>query len=113
MNFLGGVFESKESLLITILGNSPEMRIIDFFLDNKLFDFSKKEIIEETGMSKATFYKHWELFEAFGIVKISRKFGKAKLYQLNRGNPLVKDLLSLEKQLIRMVADKHRIAMPV
>jgi len=45
-----------ESLLLKTLGKSPQMRIMDFFIDNRLFDFSKKEIIEELGMSKTTFY---------------------------------------------------------
>ena len=99
----------EKSLLVGVLGNSPEMRIIDFFLDNKLFDFSKKEIIEETGMSKATFYKHWGCLEGFGIVKVVRRFGKAKLYQLNTSSPLVRELLSLEKQLIQLAAEKQQV----
>ncbi|MBL7160627.1 MAG: winged helix-turn-helix transcriptional regulator [Candidatus Aenigmarchaeota archaeon] len=103
----------EKSLLLEMLGSSPEMRIIDFFLDNKLFDFSKKEIIEETGMSKATFYKHWDRLEGFGIVKISRKFGKAKLYQINRGNPLVEELFRLEKQLITTAADRQEAPITV
>lgn len=36
----------KDSLLLKFLGKSPQLRIIDFLLDNKLLDFSKKEIIE-------------------------------------------------------------------
>lgn len=86
------------------------MRIIDFFFDNKLFDFSKKEIIQETGMSKATFYQHWERLETFGIVRLSRSFGKAKLFRLNTNNPLVQQLLNLEKQLIRLAVQKKRVA---
>ncbi len=99
--------ENEKSLLVRMFGSSPEMRILDFFLDSKLFDFSKKEIIEETGMSKATFYAHWERLENSGIIKISRKFGKAKLYELNRESPVVKQLLAMEKQLIKFAADKH------
>jgi len=39
-----------ESILIKTLGNSPKLRIVDFFLDNLLFDFTKKEVIEALGM---------------------------------------------------------------
>lgn len=88
-------------MLIEAFGNSPKMRIIDFFIDNKLFDFSKKEIIEELGMSKTTFYKVWDDIEKYGIVKVSRKYGKAKLYKLNRENPVVKGLVKIERTLIR------------
>jgi len=90
-----------ESVLIQAFGKSPKMRIIDFFLDNKLFDFSKKEIIEEVGMSKTTFYKIWDDIENFGIVEVSRKYGKTKLYKLNRKNPIVKELIKIERKLIR------------
>ena len=39
------------------MGDTPKLRIIDFFLDNKESDYSKKEIIEYTGISKTTFYE--------------------------------------------------------
>ena len=45
--------------MIKTLGDSPKLRIIDFFLDNPLFDFTKKEVIEALGMSKQTFYKYF------------------------------------------------------
>jgi len=46
---------------------------VDFFLDNPLFDFTKKEVIEALGMSKQTFYKYFPELEEYGIVKVSRK----------------------------------------
>jgi DNA-binding transcriptional regulator GbsR (MarR family) len=94
-----------ESLLLKTLGKSPQMRIMDFFIDNRLFDFSKKEIIEELGMSKTTFYKVWRELESLNIAKVNRKFGKTKLYILNAENEIVKNLLQIEKQLIMGPAD--------
>lgn len=35
-----------QSLLLKTLGDSSKLRIIDFFLDNPLFDFTKKKVIE-------------------------------------------------------------------
>lgn len=103
----------EESLLIKLLGNSPKIRIIDFFLDNKLFDFSKKDIIEELGMSKTTFYKVWDEIEKFGIVKVSRKFGKAKLYRLNKDSQIVKEFMNLERMLIEESARQVKTKTPV
>lgn len=42
------LYTKKEykSILMKALGESPKLRIIDFFLDNPLFDFTKKEVIE-------------------------------------------------------------------
>jgi len=62
-----------KSVIIRTLGNSPKLRMIDFFLDNALFDFTKKEVIEALGMSKQTFYKYFPELEEYEIVKVSRK----------------------------------------
>ncbi len=83
--------------MLKAFGRSPQLRIVDFFMGNKLFDFSKKEIIEELGMSKTTFYNVWGEIESLGIVKAFRKFGKTKLYKLNAESELVKSLMEVEK----------------
>ena len=95
-----------ESILIKTLGNSPKLRIVDFFLDNPLFDFTKKEIIEALGMSKQTFYKYFPELEEYGMVKVSRKIGKAKLYKLNNEHPLVKMLREYETKMSKEIADQ-------
>ncbi len=90
----------KEAVLIEYFGNTPIIRIIDFLLENRLFDYSKKEIIEETGLAKATFYKYWDRLVDLELVKITRSFGKTKLYRLNEKNPIVEKIKELELSLI-------------
>jgi len=96
-----------ESILIKTLGESPKLRIIDFFLDNPLFDFTKKEVIEALGMSKQTFYKYFPDLEKYGIVKVSRKIGRAKLYKINLKHPLVEMLREYEKKISLQIAEKE------
>lgn len=96
-----------ESILIKTLGDSPKLRIIDFFLDNPLFDFTKKEVIEALGMSKQTFYKYFPELEEYEIVKVSRRIGKAKLYKLNLKHPLVSMLREYEKKISLQIAEKE------
>jgi len=96
-----------QSILLKTLGDSPKLRIIDFFLDNPLFDFTKKEVIEALGMSKQTFYKYFADIENYGIVSISRRIGKAKLYKINLQNPLVRMLKEYETQLSLQIADQE------
>ncbi|MEM2995494.1 MAG: winged helix-turn-helix domain-containing protein [Candidatus Bathyarchaeia archaeon] len=102
-----------ESILIKTLGNSPKLRIVDFFLDNPLFDFTKKEVIEALGMSKQTFYKYFPELEEYGVVKVSRKIGKAKLYRINVEHPLVKMLREYETKLSQEIAEKAEVKKPV
>jgi len=96
-----------ESILIKTLGDSPKLRIINFFLDNPLFDFTKKEVIEALGMSKQTFYKYFPGLEKYGIVKVSRKIGRAKLYRINLNHPLIEMLREYEKRMSLQIAEKQ------
>lgn len=96
----------EQSLLIKTLGDTPKLRIVDFLIDNMLFDFSKKEIIEGSGLTKPTFYKYFECLVKDKIVIVSRIFGKTKLYKLNKENPQVKALLELDLNLSKNYAAK-------
>jgi DNA-binding transcriptional ArsR family regulator len=100
-----------ESILLRAFGNSPKLRIIDFFLDNPLFDFTKKEVVEALGMSKQTFYKYFEDLEDLAVVKVSRRIGKAKLYKINLENPMVKLVREYETELSLQVAEQERAKM--
>jgi len=97
-----------QSLLLRTLGDSPKLRIIDFFIDNPLLDFTKKEVIEALRMSKQTFYKYFPDLERDGIVVVSRKIGRAKLYRINLKHPLVEMLREYEARLSLQMAEKER-----
>jgi len=98
----------EKSLLIKFLGENPVFKIIDFLIENKGMDFTKKEIIEGAGISRAALFKYWERIEQQEIVIVTRKFGKTKLYTLNSKNPIVRKLLELESVLIGKALDKQR-----
>jgi AraC-like DNA-binding protein len=97
------------------LRDSPKLRIVDFFLDNPMFDFTKKEVIEALGMSKQTFYKYFPELEEYDIVKVSRRIGKAKLYRINPEHPLVNMLREYEKKVSLQIAEKeaNKIRKPI
>lgn len=101
-----------ESVLLEYLGDTPLLRIIDFLLENRLFDYSKKQIIDGTGLAKATFYKYWDRLLELGIVKATRSFGKTKLYKINEQSQVVKEIKKLELALIDMTAPSAGKAAP-
>jgi len=86
----------NESVLLEALGRTPELRLIDFFMDNPLFDFTTREINEALGMNKRTLYKALPRLKAMAIMKVSRKIGKAKLYTINKDSPIVACLKNIE-----------------
>jgi len=94
------------SLLLEYLGNHPKLRIIDFLIDNRPFDYSRNEIMEGSGVSRNTFYKLWPTIEHTELVKKTRKIGRAELYKLNEDNTVVKELLKLDDTLSKEAAAK-------
>ena len=94
-------YRPDETLLLRYLGASPILRIVDFFLDNPLSDYSKNEIAKDLAMSRVTFFKYWKEFEKSGALKVSRKIGRATLYELDRKNEVVKQLIKLDMALAR------------
>jgi alpha-ketoglutarate-dependent taurine dioxygenase len=94
-------YKPNETLLLRYLGASPILRIVDFFLDNPLSDYSKNEIAKNLAMSRVTFFKYWKELEKSGALTVSRKIGRATLYELDRRNDVVKQLIKLDMALAR------------
>jgi len=99
--------ELGDSLLIKALGYSPKMRIIDIFMTNPYFDFSREELVKELRMSKQTLYKNFKDLEELGIVEVSRRIGRAVMYRINREHPLVKRLDEIVKEMSLQIAEKE------
>lgn len=100
----------EETNLVRFFGGTPFIRIVDALIDNMGEDYSKKEIQELAGISKAAFFKHWGKVEELGLVKVTRSFGKAKLYMLDTKSPLVKDMLKFEARMISETSPKLQLA---
>lgn len=101
-------YKPDETLLLRYLGASPTLRIIDFFLDNPLLDYSKNEIVKDMDMSRATFFKYWKELERSGAVKATRHIGRATMYQLDRRNDVLKQLIKLDMALARKSMEKAK-----
>lgn len=93
-------------LFLKHLGSTPQLRIVDFFLDNMGGDYSKKEIIEYAGVSKSTLYKIWDDFMQFGILKPTRRYGKVQLYSLNGKSPILQKFVDLDRALCNHAMSK-------
>lgn len=79
-------------------GDKVPVKIIDCLIDADT-DLSKKQIAKACEISKATLFNHWESLEKLGLVRVVRKFGKAKLYQIDKENPIVIKLIELKNLL--------------
>jgi hypothetical protein len=96
----------EKSLLLKFIGVNPLFCIVDFLLENKGVDFSKAEIAKGAGISRASLFNHWPDIENNGLVRITRRFGKTKLYVLNVRSPVAQKIVDLEKALITVSIER-------
>ena len=98
----------EESLFIRELGiKSPMLKVLDFLMDNESFDYSKTDIAEGTELSRATLFKAWPKLEALDLITATRMVGQAKMYKLNKKNPIVKKLMELDDSISEYFALKR------
>ncbi len=96
-----------ETLFLKFLGRDNSIiRVIDFLLDNEAFDYSKTDIAKGAGISRTTLLKIWKTLEDFGIVIETRKVGRAKMYKLNKNNPIVQKFIELDNAISEYYAKK-------
>ena len=93
--------EEHGSAFLRVFGASPQLRLLDFFMDNPNHDFSRGEVMEAVGMAKRTLYEYLPVLLEGGAVKVSRRIGRAELYTLDRGSPIVQCFMRVEEELTK------------
>ena len=86
---------TSKSLFLKIFGDSPLLRVLDFFMVYEDFDYSMTDIARNAGIGYSTLKLFWKNLIKYRIVKQTRVIGKAKLYQLNKQNPVVQQFRKL------------------
>ena len=104
---MAAAYKADETLLLKNLGDSPTLRILDFFLDNPLSDYSKNEVAKNLAMSRATFFKYWKELDKSDALVITRKIGRATMYRLDRENKVVEQLIKLDAAISRKAMEKQ------
>jgi biotin operon repressor len=100
--------EASKSVFVETFGDSPYVRVLDFFLTFKDFDYSKSQVAQETGVSRVTIEKIWGALARKGFIAKTRVIGRAELYKLNTANPGVRSLLELDFKLSQAHAEEGR-----
>ena len=96
-----------ESVFLQAFGKkSPVLRILDFLMDNLGSDYSKTEIAEGSDLSRGTLFSVWPRLEALELVVLTREVGRAKMYKLNKKNPIARKLIELDDAVSDFYASK-------
>jgi len=91
----------NRSLLLKNFGDTPQLRVLDFLIDNHFFDFPMTEIARESNVSYNSIKSFFQKFVESGILVKTRKVGKSDYYKMNLENSFVKNLIRLDWNLVK------------
>ena len=97
---------NKDSIFMDYLGKSPTVRILNFLILGKDFDYSMTEIAEGSNAGWTSFTRAWKELEKKKAILHTRDIGRAKLYKLNTQDPTVQKLIKLHWEIIKAETDK-------
>ena len=96
--------EYKSSFSL-VFGDSPIVKVIDFFLDNREFDYSLTDIARNSDIGWSTLHLFWKNLVTMEIVVKTRRIGRVELYKLNINSSLVKKLIDLDRDISKKFID--------
>ncbi len=97
----------EKSSFRLVFGDSPVIKVLDFLLDNREFDYSLSDIARGADVGWSTLHQFWNDFVKLGLVKRTRKIGRAELYKLDATNSLVKKMLEMDWEISKMFAQRE------
>ena len=77
-------------------GDTPQLRVLDFLIDNHFFDFPMTEIAKGSNVSYNSLKLFFPNLIKSGILIKTRKIGKSDYYKLNISNDFIKNLIKLD-----------------
>ncbi|MBI2630154.1 hypothetical protein HYW76_03555 [Candidatus Pacearchaeota archaeon] len=92
--------KENKSLFLMQFGDTPQLRVIDFLIDNHFFDYPMTEIARESNVSYNSLKLFFSYFVKSGIICKTRKIGKSDYFKLNLNNQFVKNLIKLDWSLV-------------
>ena len=90
----------QESIFLEYLGDSPRMRILEFLIDGRDFDYSLTDLLEAK-VSWGTINSLIPKLLNLQMIKKNRTVGRATLYQLDQNNKTIKKLIQIHDTLIQ------------
>ena len=106
--------KENKSLFLESFGVTPQLRVIDFLIDNHFFDYPITAIARGSNVSYNSIKLFFLKFIETGIVIKTRKVGKSDYYKLNLENIFVKNLMKLDWSLVNgILLNNNQKVLPV
>lgn len=96
----------EKSIFMEYFGTSPIIKVLDFLIEGKDFDYSMTEIAKKSGVGWSSFSRVWKKLLNKKIIVQTRTIGNARLFKLDTKNPAVQKLVKLDWELTKFETDK-------
>jgi predicted transcriptional regulator len=93
--------KENKSFFLKQFGDTPQLRVMDFLIDNHFFDYPLTEIAKNSNVSYNSLKLFFPYFIESGILIKTRKIGKSDYYKFNMENEFVKNLIKLDWMLTK------------
>lgn len=98
--------KEEKSIFIRTFGDYPLIKVLDFLIYSRDFDYPLTEIAENSDVNYQTLKKIWKQLEENKFVVKTRRIGNAEMYKINEDNEIIKRLISLNKFICEKFAEK-------
>lgn len=99
--------KKNKSVFLKYFGDTPQLRVMDFLIDNQFFDYPITEIARGSNVSYNSLVSFFPWLLTSGILIKTRKVGKSDYFKLNLHHPFVANLIKLDWQIVRHSAFKE------
>ena len=93
--------KQRKSLFLEQFGDTPQLRVLDFLIDNHFFDYPMTEIARRSNVSYNSLKVFFDKFVQSGLLIKTRRIGKSDYYKLNLDNLFVSNLIKLDWLMIK------------
>jgi len=94
--------QEEQSIFVEYFGSSPYIKVLDFLIQGKEFDYSMTEVARGAGVGWSAFTNIWEKLLEKEIIIPTRQIGNAKLFKLNKKSSFVVKLIKFDWELTKL-----------
>ena len=91
----------EKTIFTEAFGSSPKIKILEVLITGRELDWSLSDITEQANDGWTTLHRVFEPMVKSGLVKFTRTIGKAKLYKINEGNVVARELIRVFDTLMK------------
>lgn len=100
--------EEEVDMFEELFGSKAKARTLMFLLAHPIFDYTIQDIVENTGLSRASVVNALQTFLKYGMVRVTRRIGRAEFYQINLLNPIVEGVNSLNRKMAEYLIQEYK-----